>query len=47
MTTKEALETLRNMKNNCEICRLDNWRDALAAAIEALELIEYMEDDAK
>lgn len=47
MTTGEALNVLRDMKEICDQCKSTKWRDALETAIEALELIEMLEDDGK
>lgn len=47
MTTGEALSVLRDLKEVCDQCKSQKWSDALETAIEALELIEMLEDDAK
>ena len=47
MTTGEALSVLRDLKEVCDQCKSPKWSDALETAIEALELIEMLEDDAK
>lgn len=47
MSTGEALSVLRDMKEICDQCKSTKWSDALEQAIEALELIDIMEDDGK